>query len=302
VVDVRGDWSYIAWKSDNPIALQVDNYYEGVMDLNDLVEECHNRGIYVIARMVMFKDNLVASTITDWAIKAPADEGGLYYDYEGLTWLDPYLPEVVEYEADLISEVLDFGFDEIQMDYLRFPSDGRAFSLIYSQESEYETRIAAIESFTSAIYDIVEPSRAFLSADVFGMTPWTDVDFDMGIGQRIEDIAPNVDYISPMLYPTTFASGSVGYTEPALYPYEVVYYSMVEMEARTSTKVRPWLQHYSIYGYSYDTYELLEERKAAEDGGGCGWMFWNSGALYNETVMGYDPYSAYPNLPNLAGN
>jgi hypothetical protein len=131
-----------------------------------------------------------------------------------------------------------------------------------------------------------------LSADLFGLTVWVDPENDMGIGQRVIDIAPSVDYLSPMLYPSTFISGNLGYDEPMRYPYEIVYRSCIELSKRTQTRVRPWLQHYSWKEVTYGTEELRLEKKAAEDAGTYGWMFWHAGGRYDANV--FDPKQGSP--------
>ena len=119
-----------------------------------------------------------------------------------------------------------------------------------------------------------------LSADLFGLTPWVDSEKDMGIGQRVIDIAPSMDYLSPMLYPATFTTGNLGLDEPLRYPYEVVYRSCVELARKTNTRVRPWLQHYSWKGFEYGVREMQLQMQAAEDAGTFGWMFWQAGGRY----------------------
>ena len=135
----------------------------------------------------------------------------------------------------------------------------------------------------------MEPTGAFLSADTFGLTVWVDPGRDLGIGQRVVDIAPYFDYLSPMVYPSTFSEGSINVENPALHPYEVVYGSSLAGIEYTSTKIRPWLQHFSLYGVIYDTPQILAQRTAAEDAGTCGWLFWNAGGKYDVAVFATRP-------------
>ncbi|MBC7235475.1 MAG: carboxypeptidase regulatory-like domain-containing protein [Chloroflexi bacterium] len=283
VVDVKGDRSRIAWDSPLPLAKELEAYQRDVMDLREFLRTCHERGIYAIARMVVFKDDLLATHHPEWAVAR--EEGGLYEDLEGLHWVDPFRAEVRAYNIALAREVAALGFDEIQLDYLRFPSDGRIKGLVYSQEATFESRTAAMAEFCAQMAEAIRPTPAFLSADIFGLTVWVDPGRDMGIGQRVDDIAPHMDYLSPMLYPITFGPGNLGFDRPGLYPYEVVYYSVLTTKERTSTPVRPWLQHYTIFGIEYDLQRLLLQRRAAEDAGADGWIYWNSRGRYDPEVF-----------------
>jgi hypothetical protein len=114
------------------------------------------------------------------------------------------------------------------------------------------------------------------------MTVWTDPEYDLNIGQRVIDIAPYVDYLSPMIYPSTFIAGNLGYDNPSDYPYDIIYRSQNAAEARIppTARVRPWLQ-----AYWYDAYEMLEQKRGAADAGSAGWYWWNAGGSYDENVF-----------------
>ena len=128
----------------------------------------------------------------------------------------------------LAQEVAAMGFDEVQFDYLRFPSDGQTKGLAYSQENTLEKRTAMMAEFCAQTYAALNLTPAFFSADVFGLTVWVAPSNDMGIGQRLDDIVPSVDYVSPMLYPSTFIPGNLGLDNPGRYPYEVINRSVIE--------------------------------------------------------------------------
>ncbi|MFP3895816.1 MAG: putative glycoside hydrolase [Anaerolineales bacterium] len=296
VVDVKGDRARLAWRSELPLAQDVGAYQQGVVDLQAFVQECNERGVYTIARMVIFKDDLLAQERPEWAVKR--ESGEFYLDWENLRWTDPFRQEVRDYNIALALEVIEMGFDEVQFDYLRFPSDGKVSDLVYEQESTFETRTAAMDAFCAQAYEEFSKTPAFFSADVFGLTVWVDPGRDLGIGQRINDIAPHVDYISPMLYPTTFIPGNLGFDEPARYPYEVIYHSVVKLQERVTVPVRPWLQHYSLGRTPYGISHYLLQRKAAEDAEGMGWLFWNSRGRYEEAVLEADPYHRLERIPS----
>ena len=285
VVDMKNDRGWLAFPSALAEARAARAYQREVMDVQRFLELCRDSDIYTIARVVLFKDPALVAAYPDWAVRAADDQ--LYVDTEGSTWLDPYRVEVQDYLVAIAKEVAELGFDELQFDYIRFPSDGPAGRAKYSRESTRESRCTAIREFCARLRRELEPYGVFMSADLFGLTVWVDPENDMGIGQRVIDIAPSVDYLSPMLYPSTFISGNLGYDDPMQYPYEIVYRSCIELSKRTTTRVRPWLQHYSWKDVTYGTEELRLEKTAAEDAGTYGWMFWHAGGKYNASV--FDP-------------
>ncbi len=291
VIDVKSDRSWLAWPSKVPLAQETNGYQENVMDLSEVVRMCHERDIYVIARMVIFKDDLLAETRPDWAAKW--SNGTLYHDFEGLAWMDPFRQEVRDYNLALTMEVAATGVDEIQYDYIRFASDG-VRGVVYSQDDDADSRTEAIVEMVRQAHDALAATPVFFSVDIFGLTPWVEPPSDMGIGQRVADIAAYADYISPMLYPTTFTRGNLGYDAPGNHPYEIVYRSVLQCRERTDTLVRPWLQAYSIGPYQYGPIEQLLQMRAAVEARSAGWLFWHAGTSYDADVFGADAWERYP--------
>jgi len=297
VLDVKSDGAQLAWPSPLPLAQEAGAYQKGLMDLQQLLDDCHRRGIYVVARIVVFKDHLLAQAHPEWALKWP--DGRLYQDGEGLHWMDPFLQEPRDYNIALALEVAAMGFDEIQFDYIRFPSSGRVGRLVYSQEWEWDLRTAAITEFARQAYEALSATPAFVSLDIFGLNVWLYAreengdHGDNGIGQNIETLAPYMDYISPMLYPGLFAPGELGYKEPALSPYEIIYHSVVKTQERIPTKVRPWLQYYSRR-VTYGPVDYLKQKKAAQDTQTCGWLFWHPAGRYQAEIFDSKAFEKYP--------
>jgi hypothetical protein len=282
ILDVKSDRGYLAWNSRVEQAdwLEIDGQRPGWMTLESLLAEAEARDIYTIARMVIFKDNPLALGNPDLALTDQA--GQAWIDGEGLAWANPYREEVWNYNIALAREVAALGFDEINLDYIRFPSDGNIAAISFGQESTPETKTKAIRTFVSQMREALMPYGTFLSADVFGLTVWVDPADDMNIGQRVIDIAPYVDYLAPMIYPSTFGPGSLGLANPADHPYEVIFRSQLAALERVpeSTRVRPWLQ-----GYWYGSYEMLLQKQAANDAGSSGWAWWNAGGVYDESIF-----------------
>jgi hypothetical protein len=285
VVDVKGDRGYLAYDSQIPLAVElgVSRGREDWLPLDELLAEAQARGIYTIARMVVFKDNPLALGRPEWAVGRA--DGTVWTDGEGLGWGNPFREEVWDYNIAIAQELAALGFDEVQFDYLRFPSDGDIGAIAYAEENTLETRSAAIREFTRRVTEALRPYGVFTSADVFGLTVWVDPESDMSIGQRVIDVAPLVDYVCPMVYPSTFRSGNLGYADPSAHPYDVIYRSQLAAEARVppATRVRPWLQ---AYWYTLD--EMLIQKQAATDAGASGWTFWNAGGVYDAALFAVD--------------
>jgi hypothetical protein len=284
VVDVKSDRGFLAYRSQVPLAIEmgVGGERKGWLSLKELLKLCQDKGIYTIARIVVFKDNPLAHARPEWAARQA--DGTIWLDREGLGWGVPSHQEVQDYNIAIAKEVAALGFDEVQFDYIRFPSDGDITAIVYDKKYTLETRSATIRAFMERLTAELKPYGVFTSADVFGLTVWVEPYSDMGIGQRVKDIAPYVDYLCPMLYPSTFEPRNLGHDNPALQPYDVIYRSQLEAAKRVpvTTKVRPWLQHYSLNGVVYGPEQYQAQRQAADDAGSCGWTFWNAGGKYNE--------------------
>ena len=282
IIDVKGDLGQLAWDTEVELAdaLGIDGPRAGWMSLEAFVQAAKARNIYTIARMVMFKDNPLALNYPELAVTYA--DGRVWLDGEGLGWANPFLESVWHYNIDLAVEVAQFGFDEINLDYIRFPSDGNISAIAYAQENTGETRTTAIRSFISRMDAALSPYPVFLSADVFGLTVWVEPEEGMNIGQRVIDIDPYVDYLAPMIYPSTFIPGNLGLADPSADPYTVIYRSQMAAMARVKplTLVRPWLQ-----GYWYSSTEMLLQKQAANDAGSAGWMWWNSAGVYDASVF-----------------
>ncbi|MCS7287138.1 MAG: putative glycoside hydrolase [Anaerolineae bacterium] len=284
VVDVKSDRGFLAWDSQVPLARELGIIRERESKtLQEILRFCREKGIYTIARIVVFKDNPLATGRPDLAVRRK--DGTVWLDREELGWGNPFRREVWDYNIALAKEVASMGFDEINLDYIRFPSDGDLGAIAWEETNTLETRTEAIREFIKAISEALAPLPVFLSADVFGLTPWVEGGGDMGIGQRIEDISPYVDYLCPMVYPSTFAPGALGYENPALHPYDVVYRSTLKARERSKALVRPWLQHYSLYGVTYTLEQFKAQRRAAEEAGAWGWLWWNAGGFYEEALF-----------------
>jgi hypothetical protein len=196
--------------------------------------------------------------------------------------VDPSKKEVWEYAINIAVEAAQLGFDEIQFDYVRFPDHkGLKFGVANTEEH----RVNTIAGFLAEARKRLIPYNVFLAADIFGYVAWNVNDTQ--IGQEIDHLAPAVDYISLMLYPSGFHWGIPGYRNPVANPNKIVYLSLKQAQERTGLsplQFRPWLQAFRDYAFDrrhFTGIEIREQIRAANDFGSDGWMFWNPKNIYS---------------------
>jgi hypothetical protein len=282
VIDVKGDRGMIPYKSSIPLASEIGGQQIlTVRDMSGLMKSLKERGIYTIARIVVFKDNLLALKKPELAVKTQS--GQMWNDRENLAWVDPFRKEVWDYNIDIAIEAAQHGFDEVQFDYVRFPDSS---SPRFSMPNTEENRVKAVSGFLKEARERLLPYNVFLSADIFGYVCWNLNDTE--IGQRLEDLVSHVDYLSPMLYPSGFQYGIPGYRIPVAHPYEIVYLTLKRAQERTrlpAVRFRPWLQAFRDYAFDRRLFkgkEIQDQINAAREFGSQGWMLWNPQNNYSE--------------------
>jgi len=275
VIDVKGDRGFIPFKVNIPLAEEIGAQKIILnKDYPAFIRGLKEKNLYLIARIVVFKDDPLAAAKPEWAVKIKG--GGIFRDRERLRWTDPFRKEVWDYNIAIAKAAAEAGFDEIQFDYVRCP-DNRGVA--FSQPSTRESRTNTITGFLQAAYKALIPYNVFVAADVFGYVPWNEGDID--IGQQIVPLTKAVDIISLMVYPSGYHLGIPKYRNPVKHIYETVYLTHTKAQERTkasSIQFRPWLQAFRDYAYGGG--DFTEERmrlqiKAAEDFGASGFMFWN---------------------------
>lgn len=279
VIDVKDDTGTLSYPSAVPLAKEDGASMKKIADLREMMIKLHERHIYPIARIVVFKDPLLAKYKPEWAVKDV--DGGLWKDRKGLNWVDPNNKLVWDYIVDLAKEAVDMGFQEIQFDYVRFTSDGDLKRCVYPY-SNGALKQDVIKNFLQYAKSKLEPYHIPISADIFGLT--TSVDNDQGIGQYFEKIAASVDVVCPMVYPSHYAWGTFGLKNPDLHPYETVFHGVSDAKKRLdkmggSAGLRPWLQDFSL-GNHYGRDEIQAQIKAVNDAGINEWIFWNPSCRY----------------------
>lgn len=262
-----------------------------IMDINAILKKLKDHDIYAIARVVVFQDPLVAEARPELAVHDV--DGGLWVNEMGVAWVNAFNEELWDANTALATEATRLGFDEIQYDYVRFPSDGDLTTADFGQEYTSESREAAITAFMKQSYEAIHAEGGRLAADLFGFV--TIVDDEQYIGQRFSALEPYLDYVCMMIYPSHFSEGNIASApgHPNDYPYETIFESLERAEQNTpgsSAKFRPWLQDFS-YGYNglrdYTEADIRAQIDAAEDFGASGWLLW--GDPFNVTVEALEP-------------
>lgn len=258
-----------------------------IIDLPSLLKKMQDNNIYTIARLVVFKDSRVAERNPDLAVRDNVT-GDLWRDQNGVAWVNPMVHELWNVNLDLAYEAATLGFDEIQYDYVRFPTDGDMTRVDYGLENTQETRERSISKFLQMSHERLIPTGVKLSADVFGYT--VIVDDDLGIGQNFAMLADYVDYLSPMVYPSHWPEGSLALPgHPNSFPYETIEISMNAAKAKlggNALKIRPWLQDFSFPNLMpYGEKEVRAQIDAAEASGTSGWLLWDPNNDYHEGAL-----------------
>lgn len=260
-----------------------------VKDMQAFVDELHKSGIYAIARLTVFQDPYYTKVHPELAVRS-LKTGSTWYDNKGLAFIDVGAKPYWDYVIKLAEASYAVGFDEINFDYIRYPSDGNMQDANYTYTVGTSTRAEMLESFFSYLHSQLAGSGMKTSADLFGLT--TLAKDDMGIGQVLERALPYFDYVAPMVYPSHFANGTDGFANPAEHPYEIISHAMSVARARelaldikdglatsTPSKLRPWLQDFD-YRANYGVPEVRAEIKAVYDSGLTSWMVWDAGNEY----------------------
>jgi len=274
VIDVKED--AIFYDTQVPFFRGIDGMINPVYDPKTVIAKLHERGIYAIARMVIFKDPLVAEARPDLAVTDDVT-GGSWRDSIGAAWVNAFNQELWQANADLAVELANLGFDEVQYDYIRFPSDGDLTTANFGPDYSQEARRGAIRGALETARDKLRPTGVAFAADFFGIVALFDD--DQGIGQYLEDIVPLVDYVCLMAYPSHYEFGNIRDAngeplDPNSYPYETIKFTLDRVQERmpdeSRLKLRPWLQDF--YEYEYD--QVRAQIRAAEEFGTSGWMIW----------------------------
>jgi len=274
VIDVKTDNGHILFDSVNELAVEMSNVRSKYNSerLNTLKDK---NDLYLIGRVVVFQDPLFAKNYPNEAVFDSYRNN--IYSQDGQYFIDPGSEKARNYVINIAKEACELGFDEIQFDYIRYPDSNYKY-MVFKDENTYDNRIKNINSFLMVAKKEINSLGCFVSADVFGFILTNK--FDGGIGQNLETIIENVDFLSPMVYPSHYSKGSFGYQNPNRNPYGVITSALDDALERgvEEIKLRPFLQ-----GFWHSDAEVQENIRAAEDKN-LDWIIWNVSSSYN---LGY---------------
>ncbi|KPJ85304.1 hypothetical protein AMJ57_03640, partial [Parcubacteria bacterium SG8_24] len=303
VVDVKNHRGELAFRPKAPALQPYSEERPQLGDLEEFTRPLREKGIYLIARIFVFQDPAYAERHPEWALQR--QWGGVWTDYRGVKWLDPASQEVWKYNVAVAREAFRGGFDEIQFDYIRFPSDGNMSSISYPVYDGQVAKRQVIKDFFRFLDNQLRVRYGIpISADLFGLTMWNH-ESDLNIGQMLADALPHFDFISPMVYPSHYPAGFNGLENPAAFPYAVikdnlergalVYEALrAAEEARDGEgesylpqrlgTIRPWLQDFDL-GAVYTASMVRDQMRASLEGGASGWLLWNARNVYTEGAL-----------------
>jgi hypothetical protein len=277
VLDTRNEDGIIFHKTTveqaNEIGAVRDFY-----DVEQIIADMDAAGLYKITRIVTFQDNPLAKARPELAV-IDNTTGQPWKNNKGLRWLDPTNRDSWKLALDLAEEACNLGFDEIQFDYVRFPSDGNISKLSFKEEYTEEVRVATITAFLQEAHDLLNPMGCAVAADIFAIT--LESGWDEGIGQSPAALSNVIDVLSPMIYTYTYGPGWKGYDNPNNYPVEIVSAALdagiPKLEGESI--YRPWIQTWQL-----NASEIVAVQNVAEKRD-MGWMIWSANSIYDDSFL-----------------
>lgn len=288
VIDVKNDEGRVTYKMQSDQVLAIDAGVRYIPDIEELVAKCRERDIYLIARIVAFRDPYLAEKKPEWAVHTK--DGKIFRDKNGMAWVNPYAREVWDYLVEIASQAARDGFDEVQFDYIRFSTDIGEEEVDYGAEAEHVSKVEIITEFTEYLYGKLAPQGVYVAADVFGTVIDNETDQKI-VGQDYVQMAAHLDYICPMVYPSHYHNGAYGIPVPDAEPYRTIRAaaasSVDELDAvpeESRAHVRMWLQSFTagwVSGHiSYGPEQIRAQIKGAYDAGYDEWILWNAAVNY----------------------
>ncbi len=280
-LDVKDENGSIGFTSPNLPKMATDIGAAGLhYDGHAAARAAEEAGVYLVGRVVVFADPTLGPARTELALQWP--DGTAWRDPAGLAWLNPYDRRVWRYVVEVAAAAAKVGFDEIQFDYVRFPSDGDIGSIVYPM-SRREPKERTIERFLAYASRRLKPLGVRVSADLFGLAATRD----LGVGQSPKRLGRHLDAIYPMVYPSHYVQGEYHLTDPEAFPGRTVAASIADYQKATrGTDVRivPWLQDFSL-SRTYGLDEVTDQVDAARSAKAGGFMLWNPLGVYTQEAL-----------------
>ncbi len=276
VLDVRNEEGFVAFTKGMPDIARASGAAADYYNVKKTVTQAHDAGLYVIGRVVAFQDPIIATKYPRLAIKSKTS-GKIWKNANGKGWLNPYNKDAQDYAIAVASAAAAQGFDEIQFDYARFPTDGNLSNLVFKPKST-SSRSDVIAGFLGRARETLAPFGVKVSADLFGIA--ANQNQGNSLGQVPEQIGCAIDVISPMAYPSHYGAGTYGIPVPSESPGDLIEATLAEWRIRTlecKPQLRPWLQDFGGYGPA----EVQAQIRAARRIGAKGFMIWNAASEYS---------------------
>jgi hypothetical protein len=294
VIDVKDDWGYITWDTGNTELTDMGTTQKIISDMPKLMSTMLEHQIYPIARIVVFKDTILAQKKPEYSFLNP--DGSVWNNGKSNpeSFVNPYKKEVWDYNITVAKEAIQAGFKEIQFDYVRFPEGFEKRADVLQYDKDERSRIDAVAEFVKYAKEELQPLGARVSVDIFGYA--ASVPAAEGIGQDFEKISKYVDVISPMIYPSHYSTGWFGSKVPDAAPYATINGAMIDThkklepinELGLKPVIRPWIQDFTaswVSGYiKYGKKEVEEQIKALRDNGTEEFLLWNANNRYTPDV------------------
>lgn len=299
VIDVK-EGGEISYPSKVKLAIEAGANREYIRNVRRMLDTLRAHNIYPIARIVVFKDPVLAEAKPAFAVKNK--DGTVWKDNKGKAWVDSYNKAVWDYNIELAREAIELGFSEVQWDYIRFtdaPMSYRARAVYPAAAGR--TMQQAIREFMLYARSKLADLNVPVTADVFGLTVSTKG--DMGIGQEWEKMIDAVDVVLPMVYPSHYIPGNYGLRHPNAAPYRTVYRAMMDAIERSepipnAATIRPWLQAFTLGPPRYGPAHVRAQIQAVYDAGLKEWVLWSPGSNYSMAALaregGPDPEFEIP--------
>ena len=232
--------------------------------------------------------SVARSSATAWAIRSRSDPSVAWHDRQGRPWVDANQRGVWQYAVDLAREAIDYGFSEVQFDYVRFPDDKNLMREATFPLAHGRTRAQVIREQLGFVHAALTAYGVPMSADVFGLTASDTT--DMGIGQRWEMFVDQLDVVSPMSYPSHYAPGTYHLQDPNAHPYAVIDHTLKDAARRSAgiphaATVRPWYQDFTLGPPRYGPAEVRAQIQAGYANGVQSWLLWNPGSRYSAAEL-----------------
>jgi hypothetical protein len=282
VIDIKDYTGYILYdtKIEEVEELGLENIQ--IDDIKGLLKKLKEAGIYSIARLTVFQDPALAKVKPELALKK--HNGQTWYNWNGLAFTDPQNKKVWDYNINIAKEAASLGFDEINFDYMRYPSDGN-LKLIDYNTPEGKVRADILEEFFAYLSEELS-STTNISVDFFGMVmDNVDTEYDLGIGQRLDSALDYFDFICPMMYPSHYPYNYLGLGNPAASPGPVIAFGIKKASPYFENKrasLRPWLQAFSIGAVYNETRIEAQEIEVEKASSTTGWLLWNARNYYED--------------------